>query len=149
MNNEVSRAAELIREALSAYDSRYDPERGIITMASSDLAAALLAAGWHSPDQRFAEENRRRELHRAEVERLRRLDEALPLEIQRVRIYLTELVVFWPDPEKVNRRWKCRLCRWHRPPRERGVDGIMRAALRHAIDVHRVESPPRSVDGEH
>lgn len=55
----------------------------------------------------------------------------------RITMHLQEIVDFWPDAEKPFRRWKCRLCRKHRPPRELGVEGIMQAAAAHAMSVHR------------
>lgn len=46
---------ELIHDALDAYEysGYHDRETGIIDMTSSELAGALLAAGWRSPEQRL------------------------------------------------------------------------------------------------
>lgn len=43
-------AAELIHDAMDAADASYsERERGIIDTSSTELAVALLAAGWRPP----------------------------------------------------------------------------------------------------
>lgn len=54
--SEVSRAAELIHDALEAAEPGYhDRQTGVVDMVSVDIARALLAAGWRPPTEIRAE----------------------------------------------------------------------------------------------
>lgn len=52
---EIHSAAELILDALDAYEDAgyYDRDSGVIDMQVSEIAGALLAAGWQVPQSSF------------------------------------------------------------------------------------------------
>jgi hypothetical protein len=73
--SDIRRVAEEIHDALDTdYGYYHDREQGTVVITSDKLARALLKSGWLSPDQRFEEENQRRELMRKEFQRLQSIE---------------------------------------------------------------------------